>query len=66
MTARAAGALGVLQLAAALLPPWGTPIWAVGIGKAAASRSTPRGFAGRYIQVVQGNCAVESGQGIEE
>ena len=41
---RAAGALGVLQLAAAL-GPFPTQVGAARIGKAAASRSTPRGFA---------------------
>ena len=35
--------LGVLQLAAALPPP--TQVSTAAIGKAAASRSTPRGFA---------------------
>ena len=41
---RAAGAFGVLQLAAALGPPV-TPVLAIRSGKAAASRSTPKGFA---------------------
>jgi len=41
---RAAGAFGVLQLAAALGPPV-TPVLAIRSRKAAASRSTPKGFA---------------------
>ena len=50
---RAAGALGVRQLAAALGPPV-TPLIAVGNGKAAASRSTPKGCAvkGDFLHLV--------------